>query len=44
MCATHWMIAKAKRMNRLMLKADVVLNVIRSGTNFYLMLKTYLQT
>ena len=43
MCVTHWLIAKTNKKNKQMLKAEVVLNVIRSVTKFYSMLKTYLQ-
>ena len=39
----HWLIAKINKSNKLMLKAEVVLNVIRSETKFYSMLKTYVQ-
>ena len=38
----HWLISKINKRTKLMLKAEVVLNVIRSETKFYSMLKTYL--
>ena len=39
----HWLIAKINKRNKLMLKAEVLLNVTRSETKSYSMLKTYLQ-
>ena len=42
MCVTHWLIANTNKRNKHMLKSEVILNVIRSETKFYSMLKTYL--
>ena len=42
-CVTHWLIAKINRSNNQMPNTEVVLNVMRSETKLYLMLKTYLQ-
>ena len=41
MCVTHGLIAKINRKNILMLKAEVVLNVMRSENKYYSKLKTY---
>ena len=43
MCMTQWLIDKTKKKNKRILKAEVVLRVMRSVTKYYLMLKFYLQ-
>ena len=42
MCVMQWLKAKTNKNNKQMLKTEVVLNVIRSETKYYSMLKTYL--
>ena len=42
MCVMQWLKAKTNERNKLMLKAEAVLIVIRSETKHYSMLKIYL--